>query len=224
MQCQKCNVKVSGSSHCPLCQCPLNGAGDETGTNEPIFPVIPFQLRSGKKSLIRLIAFATIAVATLSVAVNISFQQDGGLWSLFVIAGLASLWSSFLVINDRWWNIPKIIFFQLLLIAVLVLLWDIFTGFYKWSLNFVLPILFSCSMVALAVFAKVRNLKVQDYSVFLGIISLISIFSLLLIVFRIVSIVYPALLCFSLSIISLASLIIFQGKSLLEELQRRLHL
>jgi hypothetical protein len=106
----------------------------------------------------------------------------------------------------------------------MVLLWDFFTGFSKWSINFVIPILFSCSMIALAVFAKVRNLKVADYIIFLVIISVISIFSLLLIIFHAVSIIYPAVICFTLSIISLAFLLLFEGRSLLHELQRRMHL
>jgi hypothetical protein len=198
----------------------------EPDTN--IFPEIPLQAISNRrvsfKRLISLIAFGTIAVAVISAALNIVIPAGGIWWSLFVIAGLGSLWLSFLVINNQWWNIPKIIFLQLLVLSVLVLLWDFFTGFYKWSLNFVIPILFSCSMTALAVFAKVRRLKVEDYIIFLGIISVISIFSLLLIMFKVVTIVYPALICFTLSLISLAFLLLFEGKSLWEELQRRMHL
>jgi hypothetical protein len=244
LECHKCKVTVAGNlRHCPLCQ------GDLAGTAEPesdVFPVIPAQPVPFKR-LITFIAFGTIAVAVISVAVNIAIpfggrtvpiegltvpfgadnaiESSGGIWwSFFVIAGLGSLWLSFLVINNQWWNIPKIIFTQLIVISVLVLLWDFFTGFYKWSLNFVIPILFSCSMIALAVFAKVRKLKVEDYIIFLGIISVISIFSLLLIIFHVVTIVYPAVICFALSVISLAFLWLFEGKSLREELQRRLHL
>ncbi|GHU59777.1 hypothetical protein FACS189444_5690 [Spirochaetia bacterium] len=255
--CHRCKVTVAGladgkadgdadSVHrCPLCQ------GDLAGTAEPdsdVFPLIPTQPVPFKR-LITFIAFGTIAVAVISVAMNIAIpfggrtvpigeltvpfgpaagnalERSGGIWwSFFVIAGLGSLWLSFLVINNQWWNIPKIIFMQLIVISVLVLLWDFFTGFHKWSLNFVIPILFSCSMIALAVFAKVRKLKVEDYIIFLGIISVISIFSLLLIIFHVVTIVYPAVICFALSVISLAFLWLFEGKSLLAELQRRLHL
>ncbi|MDR1970386.1 MAG: DUF6320 domain-containing protein [Treponema sp.] len=188
-----------------------------------VFPVIP-PLSAPFKRLVNGIALGTAAVAAVSVAIDITLPTGGVWWSLFVIAGLGSLWLSFLVINNRWWDIPKNIFLQLFVISILVLLWDFFTGFYLWSLNFVIPILFSCSMVALAVFAKVRKLKVEDYIIFLGSISVISIFSLLLIIFQVVTIVYPALICFALSIISLAFLILFEGKSLWKELQQRMHL
>jgi hypothetical protein len=194
------------------------------GDAEPeVFPVIPPPSASFKR-LIRFIALGTIAVAVISVAVDISVPTGNVWWSLFVIAGLASLWLSFLTINRQWWNIPKNIFLQLFVISILVLLWDFFTGFNKWSIDFVIPILFSCSMIALAVFAKVRKLKVEDYIIFLVIISVISIFSLLLIIFHAVSIIYPSVICFAISIISLAFLLLFEGRSLVHELQRRMHL
>jgi hypothetical protein len=221
LYCHKCKVRVLGSSRrCPLCQGTLSGEADPL---EDAFPVI-FPPQASFKRLITLIAFATIAVAVLSVAINISFFSGGVLWFLFVFAGLGCLWLSFLLINRRWQAIPKNIFLQLIVISIMVLLWDFFTGFYKWSLNFVIPILFSSSMVALAVFAKIRKLRVEDYVLFLVIISVISIFSLLLILFNVVTVVYPAVICFTLSIISLAFLLLFEGKSLGEELQRRMHL
>jgi hypothetical protein len=219
--CDKCKVKVSGASRgCPLCR------GDLTGTADPseeVFPVIP-PLSSPSKWLVNVIAFGTIAVAAVSVAVDIALPTGGVWWSLFVIAGLGSLWLSFLVTNSQRRDIPKNIFLQLFVISIMVLLWDYFTGFYLWSLNFVIPILFSCSMIALSVYAKVRKLNVEDYVMFLGIISVISIFSLLLIIFHVVTIVYPALICFVLSIISLAFLILFEGKSLWEEIRQRMHI
>ncbi|GHU18813.1 hypothetical protein FACS1894163_11200 [Spirochaetia bacterium] len=221
LYCHRCKVSVSGSPRrCPLCQ------GDLAGDAEPdrnVFPVIPPPSASFKR-LIRFIALGTIAVAVISVAVDISVPTGNVWWSLFVIAGLASLWLSFLTINRQWWNIPKNIFLQLFVISILVLLWDFFTGFNKWSIDFVIPILFSCSMIALAVFAKVRKLKVEDYIIFLVIISVISIFSLLLIIFHAVSIIYPSVICFTISIISLAFLLLFEGRSLVHELQRRMHL
>jgi hypothetical protein len=219
--CDKCKVKVAGGSRqCPLCRGDLTGAADPA---EEVFPVIP-PLSSPFKWLINLIAFGTIAVAAVSVAIDIALPTGDVWWSLFVIAGLGSLWLSFLVINSRWRDIPKNIFLQLFVISIMVLLWDFFTGFYLWSLNFVIPILFSCSMIALSVFAKVRKLNVEDYVMFLGIISVISIFSLLLIFFHVVTIVYPALICFVLSIISLAFFVLFEGKSLWEEIRQRMHI
>jgi hypothetical protein len=202
-------------------------AGDgDAQPEDDVFPPIPPAASAGRSSrrLITFIAFGTIAVAVISAAVNVSLFPGGPWWFLFVLAGLASLWLSFLIINRQWWDIPKNIFSQVIVISIMVLLWDFFTGFHKWSLNFVVPILWSSSMVALAVLSKVRKLQIEDYLVYLSIISIISIFSLLLIIFKVVTTVYPAMLCFVISIISLAFLLLFEGKSLREELRRRMHL
>jgi hypothetical protein len=223
LYCRKCKVRVRGGPRrCPLCQGALTG---DTEPENNIFPVIPPSQalpRGSFKRFVALVAFGTVVVAAVSAAVNISFYS-GAWWFPFVLAGLGSLWFSFLVINRQRRNIPKNIFLQLMVISILALSWDFFTGFYKWSLNFVIPILFSSSMVALAVYAKVRKLRAEDYIFFLCIISLISIFSLLLIIFHVVAVVYPAVICFALSVISLAFLLLFEGKLLKEELKRRMH-
>jgi hypothetical protein len=219
--CHKCKVKVLGSPHhCPLCGRDLDGPAEP---ERDAYPVIP-PPRPASKGLVPFFAFGTIIVAVLSAAVNIAFFSAGIWWFIFVLAGLGSLWLSFLALNTQWWNIPRTIFIELLLISVLVLGWDFFNGFYKWSLNFVIPILFSCAMVVMTVFAKVRKLPVQDYIIFLGLISVVSIFALLLIIFQVVTPVVPAMVCFAVSLISLAFLFLFDGASLREELRRRMHL
>jgi hypothetical protein len=219
--CERCKVTVAGNQgKCPLCQVEI--AGTET-PDENVFPVIPPILEPFKR-LITFIGFATIIAAVVSVVVNIAITPHNIWWSLFVVAGLGSLWLAFSVSNNRWWDIPKNIFFQLVLVSALAILWDFFTGFNKWSLNYVIPILFSCSMIALSVLAKIRKLSAGDYMLYLVIISIISVFSLLLIVFKVVTVALPALICFAFSVISIAHILLFEGRLLLDELNRRMHL
>jgi hypothetical protein len=198
-------------------------SGERDKEND-VFPAIPPVLQPFRR-LITFIGFVTIVVAVISVAVNIAIAPDGGIWwSLFVIAGLGSLWLAFWIGSSRWWDIPKNIFLQLMVVSCMEIVWDFFTGFHKWSLNFVIPIMFSCSMIALAMLAKIRKLRPGDYIMFLAIISVLSIFSLLLIIFNVVTVLYPALICFSVSIISIAYIMLFEGRSLLKELKRRTHI
>lgn len=219
LYCRKCNIKAPGSpKKCPLCQGDLTG---NPGAAENIFPVIPPRVYRSRK-FITITAFCTVVAATAVIAVNICVPS-GGWWSLFVLAGLGSLWLSFLSINMGK-NIPKNIFKQVIIFSLLALAWDFFTGFNRWSLNFVIPILFSSAMVALAVHAKIMKLGVEDYTLYMLIISVMGVSSLLLILFGVVSIVYPAAVCFALAVISLASILLFEGKALWQELKRRTHL
>jgi hypothetical protein len=157
----------------------------------------------------------------VDIAINSSTQLG---WSIFVAAGLVSLWISYWAANKRMKNIPKNIFAQLVVLSIMEIVWDVFTGFHKWSVSFVIPIMFSCSIVALTVFSLVRKLRPPDYMLILFIINIISICSLLLIIFNLVTVIYPALVCFTFSVISSARIIVFEGKSLLSELKRRMHI
>jgi hypothetical protein len=145
-------------------------------------------------------------------------------WSLFVIAGFASLWILFGIANKRGWNIPKNIILLLIFTSILEIAWDYLTGFNKWSFNFVIPIMFSASIIALTIFALIRKLHPGDYLFILFIISILSICSFFLIAFHLVSVIYPALICFVFSVISASRIIIFEKKSLLIEFKRRMHI
>lgn len=222
MYCDKCKVTVRGRySHCPLCQQPLSG----DGTAE-IFPDV--QVRSQPsarrlKSILRLAAFVSIVSVVICIALNVIFPEYGW-WSIFVIAGMASLWLSMGVLIRKMDNILKAIIWQVAIISILAVIWDVFTGFRGWSVEFVLPILCTASMAAMAIFAQVTRLKIEDYMIYLVIDSVWGILCVLLIVFNIVDIIIPSLICVACSIISLAALLIFEGRALKSELRRRLHL
>ncbi len=218
--CSKCGVKLAGSPrYCPLCQEEPSGTAEPAGN---VFPVIR-PVKNVYRGLITFIGFCSVAVVIISVVVNIGIPKTGW-WSVFVFAGLASLWVTFLVGMKKRRNIPKNILLQAIVLPIIVFLWDVLTGFHKWSLNFVIPILYGCSMIGMAVFARIRKLQGPDFIIYFVILSIISILSLLLIIFQVVSIVYPALVCFGLSVISLAYLSIIEGKNLISEIRKRMHL
>ncbi|MDR0878589.1 MAG: DUF6320 domain-containing protein [Treponema sp.] len=219
--CNQCKITIRGVfKRCPLCQGELHGTA---GAGDDVFPVISEGLKPFRH-IIRLALFLTIAAAVIAVAIDMAIQSSTRLgWSLFVIAGLASLWILFGIANKRWWNIPKSIILLLIFTSILEVAWDYLTGFYKWSFTFVIPIMFSASIIALTIFAVIRKLQPGDYLFILFIMSIVSVCSLLLIIFHLVSVIYPALICFVFSVISSSRIIIFEKKSLLKELRRRMH-
>ncbi len=102
-------------------------------------------------------------------------------------------------------------------------LWDLFTGFHGWSLNYVLPILCTCAMVAMSVIAKIRKLDIESYLLYLIMDCVFGILSFTLLVIGKTSVVIPSAICFASTIIFLAALLFFEGKTLFAELQRRFH-
>lgn len=217
-KCEKCGVSLAGShTFCPLCQGPVTGTPHP---EEEIFPLIPLK---GHRLWIRIMAFISISVAGICLAVNLAFPF-GGWWCLFVIAGLACLWlsASFAVIKRR--NIPKGIVWQVFILSLLAIGWDHFTGKHGWSVNYVVPLLCTCTILSMMVVGKIMKLKVADYLVYLILNILFGTIPLLFLLLQWANVRWPSLLCITISLLSLAGLIIFRGNSLWAELQRRTHL
>ncbi len=219
--CRKCGVGVTGTSvFCPFCQNELLGEPD--GENR--FPDIPAEMdREEHWLLIRLMVLGSVIAAGVCVAVNVSLPQTGW-WSLFVVAGLASGWISGGIILKKLGNLLKGIFWQVCVISVLVLLWDFGTGFWGWSVDFVLPVLYACSMIAMFTLAWFMSLQPQDYVFYLILNIMTGFLPLIPLVCGMLHVVYPSVICVFLGVVLLAVLLLFQGKTLKEELGRRFHL
>ncbi|GHU34050.1 hypothetical protein FACS1894105_00150 [Clostridia bacterium] len=223
MRCEKCRVEVAGSlKNCPLCQGDLSAhkKADGESTADDIFPVIP--AANKHRTLLSWSIFGVVTTSIISIAINLSFPESG-MWSVFVVFGILSLSLSFNFVITRLKNIPKNILWQVFVISVLSVLWDVFIGWKGWSVTFVIPILSACAMVAMAVVAQILHLGIEDYIFYLVIDSVLGLLQLIFILTKLVSVVYPSAISFACSVIFLAALFLFEGKALISEIQRRMH-
>lgn len=220
LYCKSCKIRLPGKyCRCPLCKGELTGTSEGNGN---VFSVIPQRRETGRTLLIWL-AFGSVAAAAISTAVNLVLPS-GGWWFLFVLGGIGSIWTSLALVLKKRKNIPKTILWQVGLLSVLAFIWDLLTGFRGWSLNYVLPILCTGSMVAMAVIAKVRKLNIQNYILYLIIDCVFGLLSFTLLAMGKIQIIIPSAICFASTVIFLAALLFFEGKVLLAEIQRRFHL
>lgn len=219
LYCTKCGLGITGTSaRCPFCQNGLVGEPD----GENVFPDIPPETEQ-YGLLTRLLVLGSVIAAGICGAVNVSLPQTGW-WSLFVIAGLASAWISGGIILKKRGNLLKAIFWQLCAISVLVLIWDFCTGFRGWSMDFVLPVLYACSMLAMYALAWFMHLQPQDYLLYLILNIMAGFLPLVLLICDMLHIVYPSVICVFISVVLLAVLLLFQGRALKGEAERRFHL
>jgi hypothetical protein len=164
----------------------------------------------------------SIIIATLSVALNILLPGRGA-WSLFVLGGLGSAWASLINLINKHKNIPKNIVYQVMTISVTVLLWDILTGWRGWSINYVIPLVCVAAMLSMALITKIRKLYIEDYILYIIIDGLFGVVPIIFIISGLLDVLYPSIICISVSIISLSTIIIFEDKRLIAEIKRRLH-
>lgn len=221
LRCEHCKVDLPGEqARCPLCQNKPVGKSDGSGNR---FPRLPNPRRTVSRVLIAWLAFGSVCAAAICVMINL-IMPAGGWWSLFVIAGIASLWIDVSLIVKKRKNLPKNILWQVIIVTLIAFLWDFLTGFSGWALNFVFPILCSCALLAMTIVAKACRLDTQDYILYLVIDCVLGIVCFILILTGAVRVVIPSAISFGASIVFLAFLLFFEGKALWTEIQRRFHL
>lgn len=218
--CPKCKVNIQGPlSYCPLCQTEL--LRKEEQPEEELFPNT-YNLYASKHMVLRTLGFLSLTVAILSFAINFLFITSF-CWSFIVITIIGGIWISIGVAISKHRNILKYLFYQSLIICLFALFIDYLTGSTGWSIDFVLPIIFTCAMTIMYLLTKILHLQAGDYIIYLLLDALFGIVPLLFITLNWVDYQLPSILCILVSIISLSALVIFEGKTIYEELHRRLH-
>lgn len=218
--CEKCGVRVLGSPPCcPLCQGPLSGGGEPSGD---VYPVLPFA-GNPLQTTLRLFALAAAAAAVICIAALFCLPA----YRVAALSGIAGLASGCLAVGiaiKKRGKPLKAVFWQVCILSVLALLWDYGTGRRGWSQDYVLPILYICTMAAMAAIARLLRLRPSDYLLYLVLNILLGFVPLLLLLCGRLHVIYPAVACAAASVIFLVTLILFQGPALKSELLRRLHL
>jgi len=187
-----------------------------------VYPDIPF---TGKphQLLFRLLALATVIAVVVCAAVLLCLPEYR-VAALSGMAGLASGWLTVGIAVKKRGKPLKAVFWQVCVLSILVLAWDYGTGRRGWSLDFVLPILYTCTMLAMALIARLLHLRASDYLLYLVMNILLGLVPLLLLLCGVLRVIYPAVICAAVSTIFLAALVLFEGPALKNELLRRLHL
>lgn len=215
-QCAYCKVSVVGHmKKCPLCQNTL--AGEDT---PDVFPTVDTPVTN--RFFLRLIVFLSLVAAIVCVVVNTALPHTGA-WSVFVVAGVVCIWISLGVALLKRRSLLKNIIWQAFLLSVLAILWDYFTGWHVWSVNFVIPCILFVTMLLTPGLAYFLRMTIGSYLVYICIVFLLGLVPAGFLLLDIPTIVLPSIICVGYSVILLTALLVFCGRTLLGELERRLH-
>ena len=219
-RCPYCNVRVAGNkSQCPLC------GGELTGEPTPeteLFPALEHPRFSGG-FVLRLIALIAIIVSAISILVNMAVSTRIW-WSAFVVVGCACVWLAAVVgvVNRR--DIMQNIAWQAVLIPILSIIWDKWTVWRGWSIDFVLPCVCLVALLCMLVLAVALKLPVHAYAGQFGLVGVLGIVPAVLVGFDKVRVVLPSLICAGLSVALLAAMLLFHWQTFKQEFVRRFHL
>ncbi|MBU5424904.1 hypothetical protein KQI41_00660 [Tissierella pigra] len=218
--CSHCEVKIRGEQEkCPLCGNMLSD--NHHNHHEKIFPnVLPYY---EKHLAIRILLFISIATVVVSFSINIIFPSNIN-WPLLLVFALVSIWLGVIALIQRRYHIAKKIVRQVCIISLLAIFWDWRIGWKGWSLDYVIPITCVTAMITMYIIAQVMKLSTKEYITYTLIDGLFGIIPILFFIFGWINVIYPTIICVTLSIISVSAIFIFRGKDIKVELDKRMHI
>ena len=179
--------------------------------------------RKENQRIVQTFSFLCLAVAVICGMINI--MTAGTLnWSWFAGAGCVCAWLVVMVAYSKRRNILKNEIWQLLLISVIAILWDRFTGWRGWSVDFILPFGVLSVQFSVPVIARVNRLKREEYLFYLVQACIAGLIPMILAWTGVVKFVYRSVICAGISILTLAALFIFCKKDTLREFHKKLRM
>lgn len=184
------------------------------------FPGCREEQKQESRKLVQIFTFLCIAVAVVCGMINYMTLETLN-WFWFAAAGSFCAWLVVMVAYTKRRNILKNEMWQLLIITTIAVLWDIFTGWRGWSVDFVLPFGAMAVLGSVPVIAKVNRLEPEEYLFYLIQAAIAGCIPIILVWTGIIQFRYPSVICSGISFLVLAGLFIFQKKNTLKEFQKK---
>lgn len=214
--CKKCNLKFKTDLDiCPLCQNKLIGKKEEN-----VFPFIP-NIYKKYSTFFKILLFISFIISLLCITIDLMIDKYH--FSIFVVLGFICL---FIILKTAFNNkdsLFKSILWQLVILSLLSLIWDYFTGFHLWSITYVIPILCIICSINLAILAIILKDYLDEEIFYFICIALIGVIPLIFIIIGVDNQI-PSIISILLNSICFVSLSIFKFKDVKEELKRRMHI
>lgn len=218
-KCYKCNVNLNISQNiCPLCHNDLGITEKTSG----VFPFIP-TIYVKHHLLYKLLSYASLVAIIICVFINFITTKNVS-WSLFVIAGITCFWVTLTTAIKRRNNFIKMLFAEFNIVIIASLFWDFSTGFYMWSINYVLPLTCIAYIIAIFIMRIFFKYYIKDYVFHITMNCFIGLIPLILLISDVVSTRWPSIASVIISICMISLMLVFNKKTFKKELQRRFHI
>ena len=175
------------------------------------------------RKVMQTFSFLCIVVAVVCGMLNYLTLETLN-WFWFAAAGCFCGWLVVFVAYAKRRNILKNEAWQLLIITVLCILWDHFTGWRGWSLDFVFPFGSLAVLGSVPVIARVNHLESEEYLYYFMQAAMIGCVPLILLWTDLVHYKIPSVVCVGISFLVLAGLFIFQKKNMTREFHKKLRM
>lgn len=215
--CNNCKISIKGEyENCPLCQDELVGENTQQE--------YPSKVEADKETsmIVRWVVFIALVASLVGAFLDMVINERH-FWSVAIILVFIGVASSIIIGVKKHKSILKCILYQSLIIGAFAIIMDNYFGYKGWSITFVIPIIFTISTISMYTLAKVLKMQVADYMIYVMIGALFGVITVGLLRVNGRKADWPIYICILVNSICLIAIGTFEGKNLINELMRRLH-
>ncbi len=208
--CNKCNIRIRGRKECcPLCQGKLN---ETEGDENLAFPL----LEKRKITSITFLKVCTfISIVALIVFGTVNIMTSGAFPFIGpVILGVIVAWIDIVATMYLRNNIIKVITFEVLVAIVVDFYVDMRTGFYGWSVNWMIPMTLIGLAIATIITANIMGLRLDEYILYIVFDFVMALLQIICIKNGMNTLPWPAASSIMFYLILIAALVIFRFRDL----------
>lgn len=166
--------------------------------------------------------FSFTCTAAIIICWMLNYLLIPGIWwAGYATAGVFCTWLLIMVGYKKRKNPLKNGMWQLIIVTVGAVLWDIFTGWIGWSVDFVIPLAVLVTLLSMLIISLLCRMETDEYLFYLVQAGACGLIPIILFLAGIVKIPYPSIICSGVSLLFLAGLIIFKGKDFIREIQKK---
>ena len=145
----------------------------------------------------------------------------GTWWAGYVTAGVFCTWLLVMVGYRKRKNPLKNGMWQLVIVSVGAVLWDVFTGWKGWSVDYVFPLASIVNTLSMVIIAAAGKMETAEYLFYLVQAGACGLIPFILLLAGVAVLPYPSVICSGLSLLFLIGLVLFKWKDFIRELQKK---
>ncbi len=232
--CPKCKIVIRGNKVCcPLCEGKILGKQDvlRTGINEKMYdldefseeseepyPTLPERKINGV-TFVKICTFLLAVTIVMCSAIKYLFG-DSVSWTGMVILGGIVLWLDILAIMRYRYNVLKVLTIEVIVAIIVDYYIDKKTGFYGWSVIWMIPFCLIGHSILSWIVAKLMKLRFEEYIIYIVIDAVMAFLQVIFIWRGENTFPYAAVFTMAAFAIALIATILFRFRELRSATQR----
>lgn len=215
--CNNCNLEIkTNKNKCHLCFKEFDNK-----QNKVIYEEYPsyesFYKMQNKININKLILICSITAVTALIIINV-FTSNKFNWSIISASSVITAYFTYVCFTSKSLYIRQQIIIEFFIILPLIIIIDIFTGFNKWSFNYVIAPLSAALNIAMFIIAVIDRKYFNEYVSYIISASFISMIMIILSLFNFVY--WSGLLAFIIAVICIIIMFIFFNKELIISIKK----